>query len=62
MSSFLMSTLHRTLDDLKRNADANTQYDSALLLASNKEKEVAVKTEAMKALHRNLGAQSLPLF
>jgi hypothetical protein len=47
--------LCRTLDDLKRTADANTQYDSALSLASSKEKEVAAKTEAMKALHKNLG-------
>ena len=51
----------RTFDDIKRNADANSQYDSALLQASSKEKEVAVKTEAMRALHRNLGAHILPL-
>lgn len=54
--------LYRTLDDLKRTADANTQYDSALSLASSKEKEVAAKTEAMKALHKNLGVLILSYF
>jgi hypothetical protein len=54
--------LYRTLDDLKRTADANTQYDSALSLASSKEKEVAAKTETMKALHKNLGVLILSYF
>ena len=62
--TLIIMKLRRTLDDLKRTADANTQYDSALSLASSKEKEVAAKTETMKALHRNLGVYThvlLPL-
>jgi hypothetical protein len=50
-----VSTPHSDLEDLKRTADCSTQFDSALTSAIKREREVTVKTEAMRALHKNLG-------
>ena len=46
---------HSDLDDLKRTADCSTQFDAALTSAIKREREVTVKTEAMRAHHKNLG-------
>jgi hypothetical protein len=53
------STPHSDLEDLKRTADSSTQFDSALTSAIKREREVTVKTEAMRALHKNLGKEVL---
>jgi hypothetical protein len=53
------STPHSDLEDLKRSADSSTQFDSALTSAIKREREVTVKTEAMRALHKNLGKEVL---
>lgn len=45
----------RSLDDLKRTAENSTHFDTALSMAAKREREVAMKTDAMRVLHKNLG-------
>ena len=48
----------RSLDDLKRTAENSTYFDTALSTAAKRERDVAIKTEAMRVLHRNLGQRT----
>ena len=53
--SMLIFTMIRSLDDLKRTAENSTHFDTALSMAAKREREVAMKTDAMRVLHKNLG-------
>lgn len=44
----------RVLEDLKRSAESTSQFDTALNAAIKRERDVTVKNDAMKLLHKNL--------